>query len=63
MSPASQQRRKSNAQSERSNMIRKLEKYSDADVKLNDEQHNEMCSVVERVSNEDLDKIFPEGSG
>ena len=50
-------------QSERSNMIRKLEKYSDADVKLNDEQHNEMCSVVERVSNEDLDKIFPEGSG
>ena len=62
MSPASQQRRKSNAQSERSNMIRKLEKYSDADVTLNDEQHDEMCSVVERISNEDLDKVFREGS-
>ena len=61
MSPTSQQRRKSNAQSERSNM-RKLEKYSDADVTLNDEQHDEMCSVVERISNEDLDKIFLEGS-
>ena len=62
MSPASQQRRKSNAQSERSNMMRKLEKCSEADVTLNDEQHDEMCSLVERISDEDLGKIFLEGS-
>lgn len=43
-------------------MLRKLEKYSDADVTLNDEQHDEMCSVVERISNKDFDKIFLEGN-
>ena len=62
MSPASQQRRKSNAQSERSNMIRKLEKYNESDVTLNDEQHEEMCTLVERIGNGDLDEIFLEGS-
>ena len=62
MSPASQQKRKSNAQSKRSNMMRKLEKFSEADVTLNDEQHNEMCSLVERISDEDLGKNFLEGS-
>ena len=62
MSPASQQRRKSNAQCERSNMMRKLEKCSEADVTLNDEQHDEMCSLVERISDKDLGKISLEGS-
>ena len=62
MSPASQKSRKSNAQIERSNMMRKLEKLRGADVTLNDEQHDEMCSLVERINNEDLDKIFLEGS-
>ena len=62
MSPASHQSKKSNAQSERSNMMRKLEECSEADVTLNDEQHDEMCSLVERISNEDLGKIFLEGS-
>ena len=62
MSPASQQKRKSNAQSERSDMMRKLEKCSEADVTLNDEQHNEMCLLVERISDADLRKIFLEGS-
>jgi len=62
MSPASQRLRKSNAQSQRSKMIRKLEKRTEADVTLSDEQHEEMCSLAERVSSEDLDKIFLEGS-
>ena len=62
MSPASQRLRKSNAQSQRSKMIRKLEKCTEADVTLSNEQHEEMCSLAERVSSEDLDKIFLEGS-
>ena len=62
MSPASQQRRKSNAQSERSSVLRKLEKCSKADVTLNDEQHDEMCLLAERISDEDLGKNFLEGS-
>ena len=43
-------------------MKRKLEKYTEADVTLSDEQHEEMCSFAERASSEDLDKIFLEGS-
>lgn len=43
-------------------MMRKLEKCSEADVTLYDQQHNEMCSLVERISDEDLGKIFLEGS-
>ena len=62
MFPFSRQKRKSNAQNERSNMKRKLEKFSATDVTLCDEQHEEMCSLTERISSEDLDKIFLEGS-
>ena len=56
MSPAYQQLKRSNVQHQRS---RKLE---EADVTLSDEQHEEMCSFAERVSNEDLDYIFLEGN-
>jgi len=43
-------------------MKRKLEKYSEADVTLNDEQYDEMCSIVDGINNETLEKIFLEGS-
>ena len=62
MSPASQQKRKTSAQTERSNMMRKLERYSELDVVLNDDQHEEMCSIVRGISDEELGKVFLEGS-
>ena len=62
MSPASQQKRRSNAQAARSNLIRKLKRYSEADVTLNDDQHKEMCSIVREISDEELEKVFLEGS-
>ena len=43
-------------------MMRKLKKCSEADVTLNDEQHDDMCSLVKRISDEDLGKIFLERS-
>ena len=62
MSPASQNKRKCHAQSERSNLLRKLEKCSESDVTLNDEQHDEMCAIVESIRTEELEKILLEGS-
>ena len=29
---------------------------------LNEEQHTEMCSIVERTENDDLEKLFKEGN-
>jgi len=62
MSPYSQQKRQSNAQSKRTNMKRKLKKLDETDVTLNDEQHEEMCSIVHGISDEELGKVFLEGS-
>jgi len=62
MSPYSQQKRQSNARSERSNMKRKLRRLDETDVTLNDEQHEEMCSIVHQISDEELSKVFLEGS-
>ena len=62
MSPASQQKRKTSAQTERSNMMRKLGRYSELDVVLNDDQHEEMCLIVRGISDEELGKVFLEGS-
>ena len=62
MFPASQQKRRSNAQAARSNMMRKLKRYSEADVTLNDDQHEEMCSIVRGISDEELGKVLLEGS-
>ena len=62
MSPASQLKRKSNAQSERTNLIRKVERSNETDVILNDEQHEEMCGIVDEIDEESLEKIFLEAS-
>ena len=62
MSSASWQKRKCHAQSERSNLLRKVEKFSQSDVTLTDEQHDEMCAIVEGIRTEELEKIFLEGS-
>ena len=62
MSPASQQNRRSNAQAARSNMMRKLKRCGEADVTLTDDQHEEMCSIVSEISDEELEKVFLEGS-
>ena len=43
-------------------MLRKLEKCSESDVTLNDEQHDEMCAIVESIRTEELEKILLEGS-
>ena len=62
MSLASQQNRRSNAQTAISNMMRKLKRCSEADVTLTDDQHEEICSIVCEISDEELEKVFLEGS-
>ena len=62
MSPYSQQKQQSNARIERSNMKRKLKKLDGTDVTLNDEQQEEMCSIVHEISDEELSKVYLEGS-
>jgi len=62
MSPASQQKRRSNAQAAKSIMMRKLKKYSEADVTLNDDQHKGIFSIVRGISDEELEKVFLEES-
>ena len=64
MSPASQSKRKQNALTERNNDKRKLTKYEKTEVTLADEQHEEMCAImnkVEEVDKAELEKIFAEG--
>ena len=46
MSPASQ---KSNTQSERTTFIRKVERYNETDLTLNDEQHDEICAIMDGI--------------
>ena len=62
MSPASQLKRRQNSQYARNSSTRKLAKYRDNEVTLNEEQHNEMCAIVEGTENEDLEKLFKEGN-
>ena len=61
MSPLSQQKRKQYAQYERTNSIRKLARYEDSELVLNDEQNEEMCAIVEAVQTEQMEKLFEEG--
>ena len=62
MSPASQLKRRKNSQYARNSLARKLSKYSESEVTLNEEQHNEMYTIVERTENDELDKLFKEGN-
>ena len=61
MSPASQARRKRLAQYERTNRIRKLNSFEDSEVMLNDDQNDEMCSIVQSIGNDELEQLCLEG--
>ena len=61
MSPASQAKRKKLAQYERTSNIRKLKKYEESEVTLDDEQNDEMCNIAEQIRTEDLEKLCKEG--
>jgi len=61
MSPASQAKRKKLAQYERTSNIRKLAKYEANEVTLDDEQNDEMSSVVENIGDEEVQKLCDEG--
>ena len=40
----------------------KLAKYQESEVTLNEEQHSEMCTIMERTNDDDLEKLFKEGN-
>ena len=40
----------------------KLAKYKESEVTLNEKQHSEMCTILERTDNDDLEKLFKEGN-
>jgi len=64
MSPASQNKRKQNVTSERNSDKKKLRKYENTEVSLDDDQHDDLCEIVkkiEEVSKDDLEKAFCEG--
>ena len=43
-------------------MKRNLRRLHETNVTLNDEQHEEMCSIVREISDEDFSKVLLEGS-
>ena len=61
MSPLSQKKRKLYAQYERTSNIRKLSKFEDSEVVLNEEQNEEMCAITKTIQPEELEKLFEEG--
>lgn len=64
MSPSSQQKRKSNQQNERKNLMKKLSRFQEAEVPLNDEQNDEVSSITSFIQNnhqEELEKLYHEG--
>ena len=61
MSPLSQKKRKLYAQYERTSNIRKLGKYEDSELVLNEEQNEEMHVIMEAIQPEELEKLFQEG--
>ena len=64
MSPASQLKRKQNASMEHGNDKKKLARYENTVITLTDEQHTQMCDVMNAIDGEavdDLQKIFKEG--
>ena len=62
MSPFSQQKRKQYGQYQRSSSLRKLGRFEESEVVLDDEQNEEMCAIVETVQPEELEKLFQEGN-
>ena len=60
MSPASQVKWKKLAQYERTNSFRKLARYEENEVTLDDEQNDEMNSVVEKIGDEEVQRLCDE---
>ena len=64
MSPSSQLQRKDNQKKEKYIMNRKLNNYEETELSLDDEQNDEMSSLVstiEREHSDELEKLFSEG--
>ena len=61
MSPSSQAKHKKLAQYDRTNSIRKLARYEEYEVTLNDDQNEEMKIMVEKIGDENLQKLYDEG--
>ena len=64
MSPGSQLERKQNATMERGIDKRKLARYESTEVTLADEQHTQMCNMmnaIDEVATDDLQHIFKGG--
>ena len=61
MSPASQEKHKKLAQFERTNSIRKLTRYEENEITWNDDQNEEMQTVMKEIGNEELQKVCDEG--
>ena len=61
MSPASQAKCKKLAQYERTNSIRKLARYEEHEVTLDDDQNEEMRTVMETTKDEELQRSYDEG--
>lgn len=61
MSPASQAKRKKLAQYERTSNIRKLANHEENEISLDDDQHEEMCNITQRIGDDELEKLCKEG--
>jgi len=61
ISPESRAKRKTLAQFERTNSIRKLQKYEENEVVLDDDQNDEMCQLMQKIGTDDLEALYKEG--
>ena len=57
MSPASQTKRKQNATMERGLDKKKLARYENTEVTLSEEQHTQMCDVMDVVDQVAVDEL------
>ena len=61
MSPASREKRKKLTQYERTNTMRKLSKYEDSKIVLDDAQNEEMCDIMQSIGDDELEKLYIKG--
>lgn len=63
LSPDSQKKKKRQTQLERKRDKKMLKKYECVEVSLNDEQHDDMCAIIDKISQSEfcLNDLFVEG--
>ena len=63
MSPANQEKRRANQKNDRKHMKKKLLRYADTEVSLDDEQSDEISSMsfIQNNHAEDLEELVVEG--